>query len=198
MEAEIIDWGILMIVFLLEEPSMEAFLNVILPEILGDEPFMLISHEGKGDLLKSIPIKLKGWPKADTGFVIVHDQDANDCVLLKKKILEICKPYKRKVLVRIVCRELESWYFGDISAVEAAYGKSLNKLRNNKKYRVPDEIPDPKAALLKALPELTQIDGAKRIAKHMEIDRNTSYSFHVLVDGIRDFARGLKENAFFE
>ena len=185
METKNINWGIFMIVFLLEEKSMEALLNEILPQILGNEPFLLIPHEGKGDLLQSIPRKLKGWPREDTSFVIVHDQDANDCMQLKEKILDICKPYNRKVLVRIVCRELESWYFGDLDAVEAAYGKSLKSLRNRSKYRIPDIIIDPKSAIKKVLPELTQIDGARRIGKHMLIDKNSSHSFHVFVDGVR-------------
>ncbi len=178
-----------MIVFLLEEKSMEALLQELLPSIVGEELFVLIPHEGKGDLLQSIPRKLKGWPKGDTSFVIVHDQDANDCVQLKEKILEICKPYNRTVIVRIVCRELESWYFGDLDAVEKAYEKNLNKLKNGSKYRVPDEIPDPKTAIKKAIPELTQIDGAKRIAKHMSIDENKSHSFHVFVDGVKKLCK---------
>ena len=178
-----------MIVFLLEERSMEELLNEILPQIMGDEKFFLIPHEGKGDLLQSIPRKLRGWSIPDTSFVIVHDQDANDCVQLKEKILEICKPYNRKVLVRIVCRELESWYFGDLNAVEKAYGKNLKKLRNSSKYRVPDEITDPKDVIKRAIPEMTQIDGARRIAKHMVIDGNKSHSFHVFVDGVKSLCK---------
>lgn len=174
-----------MIVFLLEEPSMEAFLRVILQQVIKDEDYKLIPHEGKGDLLRSIPIKLKAWNTPGTKFVIVQDQDNDDCIDLKKKLADICEPYKRDVLIRIVCRELESWYFGDIQAVSDAYGKNLNKFRNSKKYSVPDKIFDPKAILKKEIPELTQIDGAGRIAKMMDINRNCSHSFKVFIDGIR-------------
>lgn len=176
-----------MIVFLLEERSMEALLDQILPQILR-EKYILIPHEGKGDLLKSIPIKLKAWNTPNTKFVIVHDQDNSDCVELKAQIAEICQPYNKPVLIRIVCRELESWYFGDLKAVEKAYGVDLKKLRNNAKYRNPDIISDPKSILKKAIPELTQIDGAKRISVYMDIDNNTSHSFSVFVSGIKKFA----------
>ncbi len=174
-----------MIVFLLEEPSMEALLNNILPKIPMNDSYKLIPHQGKNDLLRSIPTKLKAWTIPDTRFVIVHDQDSNDCMMLKRDIEEICRPYNRTVLIRIVCRELESWYFGDIEAVEAAYNKNLRKLKNSVKYRVPDSIKDPKDVIRRFIPELTQIDGAKRISRYMDINHNSSHSFNVFLEGIR-------------
>ena len=114
-----------MIVFLLEEPSMEALLKEILPKIIKNDRFFLIPHEGKDNLLQSIPIKLKAWNVPNTRFVIVQDQDNNDCIELKNRINEICKPYHKEVLIRIVCKELESWYFGDLAAVSAAYALPL-------------------------------------------------------------------------
>lgn len=174
-----------MIVFLLEEPSMEALLNGILPKVITGESYRLIPHEGKNSLLKSIPIKLKAWNMPDTKFVIVHDQDSNDCIDIKNKISELCRPYNRDVLIRIVCRELESWYFGDIQAVEKAYGKNLNRIKNSNKYRDPDEIIDPKETIKRWVPELTQVDGASRISKYMDIENNRSHSFNVFIDGVR-------------
>ena len=76
-----------MVVFLLEERSMESFLKGILPQIIMNEEYRLIPHEGKGDLLKSIPNKLKGWSIPNTKFVIIYDQDSNDCIDLKKQVL---------------------------------------------------------------------------------------------------------------
>lgn len=66
----------------------------------------------------------------------------------------------------------------------------LFKLRNSRKYRIPDEIADPKAVLKKELPEMTQIDGAKRIAEHMNIMRNSSHSFRVFVEGVKRISGG--------
>ncbi len=174
------------IVFLLEEKSMKYFLDGILPQILpADVSYRTIPHEGKSDLQKSISIKLKGWTQADTKFVIVQDQDANDCRELKQKLVELCKPYKRDVLVRIACHELEAWYFGDLNAVSEAYGKDLRGLENKRTYRVPDDIIHPKEQLKKILPVHQQISGAKEIAKYIDVDVNRSLSFQMFVQGVR-------------
>ena len=67
------------LVFLLEETSMKQLLDVFLPKILPvDIAFRTIPHNGKSDLEKSIPIKLRAW-KGDVSFVVLHDKDSNDC-----------------------------------------------------------------------------------------------------------------------
>ncbi|MBE5896138.1 MAG: DUF4276 family protein [Lachnospiraceae bacterium] len=174
-----------MIVFLLEERSMEALLDELLPRIIPGEDYRLIPHEGKQDLIKSIPHKLRAWNVPNSKFVIVHDQDSNDCLALKSKILEICKTCQKDVLVRIPCHELEAWYFGDLQAVEKAYNINLKRLMRNKKYENPDAIVNPKTIIKQYVPGLTQIDGARRIGKNMDIENNKSYSFNVFVSGVR-------------
>jgi hypothetical protein len=37
-------------------------------------------------------------------------------------------------LIRIVCKELESWFLGDLEAVGLAYDVSLQQLQNKLKY----------------------------------------------------------------
>ena len=93
--------------------------------------------------------------------------------------------YGKHVLIRIPCRELESWYWGDIDAISKAFGKDLSYLKNRKKYREPDRIGNPKQELKKLFPELGQIDGARKIAPFMNIEKNTSHSFQVFVQGIK-------------
>lgn len=106
------------LVFLLEEKSMKRFLDIIIPKILPAEiQYQTIPHEGKTDLEKSIPRKLKAWNEPDTKFIVIQDQDSWDCKKLKQKLVDLCKPTGREYLVRIACHELESWYFGDLSAV---------------------------------------------------------------------------------
>ena len=152
------------LVFLLEEKSMKYFLDGILPRILPREvEFLTIPHEGKSDLKKSLRAKLKGWTEPDVKFVVVQDQDSNDCKQLKQELMELCAQTDRQVLIRIACHELEAWYFGDLNAVSQAYGKNLVNLKAKKKYRIPDEILNPKKELQHYLPEHQQIDGAKRI-----------------------------------
>lgn len=179
------------LVFLLEEPSMKYLLDQLLPRILPETvAFQTIPHSGKRDLERSIPRKIRGWNEpGNVRFVVLHDQDSQDCIQLKKQILALCKGSHRMVLVRIACQEMESWYFGDIPALAKAYqNPNLLKLSRKKKYRVPDQIPFPKEDLYKLIPEHQQIAGAKRIAPHMNLQENTSESFQQFVRGIRRFA----------
>lgn len=134
---------------------------------------------------KSLPIKLRAWNEPDVAFVVVHDQDSNDCMRLKQELTELCSGYGKRVLIRIPCHELEAWYWGDLAAVSAAYGKDLTALHRRSQYRDPDKIDNPKQELRKHLPQLSQIEGARKIAPHMCMDLNTSYSFGVFVRGVQ-------------
>lgn len=49
------------IVFLLEEYSMKVFLEALLPRHFPGLNVQCVSHEGKKDLEKSIPRKLRAW-----------------------------------------------------------------------------------------------------------------------------------------
>lgn len=170
---------------------MKYLLDELLPRILPpDVTFQTIPHHGKRDLEKSIPRKLRGWNEpGDIRFVILHDQDTKDCIALKQELLQLCAATDRPCLVRIACQEMESWYFGDIDALCLAYGRpKLKGVIGKKKFRVPDDIPDPKGELYKLIPEHQQISGAKRVAPHMDIERNTSVSFQQFVRGVHRIA----------
>ena len=74
------------LVFLLAERSMNELLEVLLPRIIPETvTFKCIHHEGKQDLEKSIPRKLKAWKTAGR-FVIIRDQDSGDCVEIKNNL----------------------------------------------------------------------------------------------------------------
>lgn len=193
METGLVDGRRLMkLVFLLEERSMKYLLDGILPVILPkDVAFQTIPHEGKNDLKKSIPIKLRAWNEPDVRFIVVHDQDSNDCTQLKSELLALCATAGKETLVRIACRELEAWYWGDLDAVEKAYSIDLTKYRNKKKYRIPDNIMFPKEELRKIIPEHQQISGAKRIAQYMCVENNKSKSFQVFISGVRGLCRNI-------
>jgi len=74
------------IIFLLEEKSMQTLLDAWLPRMFpGWQPqvhFVCVPHQGKRDLKKSIPIKLKAWRNPGDCFVIVCDSDGADCLAL--------------------------------------------------------------------------------------------------------------------
>ena len=174
------------IVFMVEEPSMKALLEILLPQILPENvKSLIIPHSGKSDLKKSIPIKLRAWQSLSDKFVIVHDQDSNDCKQLKNDIVSLCVKSRNECLVRIVCIELEAWYFGDLKAVSSAYGKDISQFAMKSKYREPDGIVNAKEEFRKLIPTYQPIEGAKKIAAYMDISRNTSYSFNVFVGGAK-------------
>jgi len=178
---------------MVEEPSMKVLLDILMPQILpaGVEP-LVIPHNGKGDLAKSIPRKLRSWQSPNDKFVIVHDQDSNNCVKLKSDIKLLCENSKNECLVRIVCIELESWYFGDLKAVSLAYGKDVAHLASKRKYREPDRIVNAKGELRRLIPTYQPIDSAKKIAEHMDVNNNTSYSFNVFMRGVKSILKLLK------
>lgn len=180
------------LVFMVEERSMKELLEIILPRILPNnmEIPLIIPHSGKSDLAKSIPIKLKAWQNPDDKFIILHDQDSHDCMQLKADLESLCKNSKNDCLIRIVCTELESWYFGDLTAVSLAYGKDYTSLGVKRKYREPDKLKNAKEELHKLIPVYQPLSGARKIAVHMDKDQNTSPSFKVFVRGVEKMCVG--------
>ncbi len=184
------------LIFLLEEASMKEVLDILLPKIVpAGVMFRTIPHSGKSDLQRSIPRKLKGWNEPDVKFVIVQDQDSSDCVELKERLKRLVDGTGRTALIRIACHELEAWYFGDLQAVSAAYGIDIAAFQNKSKYRIPDEIANPKEELRKLVPRHQQLSGARKIAPYMKIGRNRSRSFQVLVEGIQRLCLEATEQA---
>lgn len=175
------------IVFLLEEASMSEVLNRILPRILPDGiDFICIAHNGKTSLKDSIPKKLRAWLAPDVRFVIVHDKDSNDCRTLKADLMALALEANRPdTLVRIICTELESWFLGDLDAVEMAYHLNLAKVKQKSKFRDPDRIANAKEELRKLIPSYQMISGSKSIAEYMNPHNNKSCSFSVFISGVQ-------------
>lgn len=98
-------------VFLLEEPSAREMLEGIRPKIQPpDTVWTYMVFRGKQDLEKNRVRRMRGWLKPDSLFVVIRDQDAGNCVDVKKKLVSLCREAgKDKALVRIACRELESF-----------------------------------------------------------------------------------------
>ena len=122
------------IVFLLEEPSAKEMLKGILPKIVPETIRIYYDvFQGKQGLEKRLPIRLRGWRNPDTLFVVLRDQDSGNCITIKNNLFQKCtEAGKADVLVRIACRELESFYLGDLKAVAQAIGPP-NIARQQKK-----------------------------------------------------------------
>ena len=183
------------LVFMLEEESAKHLLKELLPRILsGFEQRVtcrLIPHQGKGDLQKSIPIKMKAWLAPNTFFIILHDQDSHDCRKLKQSLKRLCaRNNKHKPLIRIVCRELEAWYFGDLDAVEKAFPSfKANKYKYKRKFRNPDAINNPGDELKRIVGGFSKGIAALAIPRHMNIEKNISTSFNHLISGLQNLVK---------
>lgn len=175
------------LVFLLEEPSMKEFLESYIPRLVPGLDFLCIKHEGKQDLEKSIPRKLRVWQGVD--FVVVRDNDGAECRVVKARLRRLCgQGGQRNTLIRIACQELESWYLGAPESLAMSYPMArLPNIGRKAKYRNPDDLGSPSRELSQLVPEFRKIDGARRMGETMPTDETTnrSRSFQTFVKGVR-------------
>lgn len=181
---------------LTEERSLKEMLDVILPK-LTNISFQVYPHQGKQDLERALRTTIPSLCKIpDSRIIVTRDQDSGDCLRLKRELSEKMEshcfcPYK----IRIVCRELESWFLGDLEAIEKAYPQFKSKnFKNKANLRDVDAIVNPSEYLLKLLPPyssskyLPKLEVVKRISSHMNIDKNLSRSFGHFIKTVKEFS----------
>ncbi|MDR0867953.1 MAG: DUF4276 family protein [Planctomycetota bacterium] len=183
------------LVFFLEEPSAEALLKELLPTLIVGKNVNVhyYKFQGKQDLDKNLARRLRYWQEPDTAFIILRDQDANDCRVVKRKLNALCKSSDKRYLIRIACRELESFYFGDLTAVEQALAVKVAHFSRKRRYRESDNIINPAGELTRITNgKYQKIAGSRTIGKILRsrVAANTSPSFHALIDGIRKIITG--------
>lgn len=177
------------LVFFLEEPSAREMLESFLPRILPqDYETQFVIFEGKSDLDKRLASRLSGWQTPDCKFVVLRDQDSADCHEVKAALRQKCLQGRHpETLVRIACHELESWYLGDLQAVEL--GLEIHGLARNqgkKKYRDPDETTNPAQALINLTKgSYHKVSGSRAIGSYLDPQHNRSRSFHVFAQGLQ-------------
>lgn len=141
---------------LVEEPSMEAALERLLPRMLRQGmKFEIYPFQCKDDLLKKLPKRLAGyarWLPETVMVLVIVDRDADDCLKLKEQLEQLAdraglgtrqNPRNDgtfQVINRIAIEELEAWFFGDWPAVRAAYPKADAMVPGKATYRNPDAI----------------------------------------------------------
>ena len=175
------------LVFLVEERSMADLLEHLLPRLFPDIPFQCIPHEGKRDLAKSVPRKLRAWREPGVHFVVMRDQNGADCRQVKAQLVELCQRAGRDdVLVRVVCRELEAWYIGEPEALVRAFphaGERVRRELRRRRFRNSDEVVNPSAAVAEIIHDFQKRRGARRLGEFLSRD-NRSRSFQVFVEGV--------------
>lgn len=185
------------LVFLLEEPSAKAMLESLLPRMLReDTQFRCIPFEGKQDLEKQLMRKIRGYQNERARFIVLRDQDSHpECSALKERLLDLCAASGKanRCLVRIACRELESFYLADLQAVEDALEISgLVRHQLSRKFRDPDGQENPSREL-KTLTgnRYEKIAGSRVIGKYLQLDNARSPSFRNLIGAIQRFENEL-------
>jgi hypothetical protein len=189
------------LVFLLEEPSAKAMLESLLPRILSEGiAFRCIPFEGKQDLEKQLSRRIRAYQNPAARFIVLRDQDNHpDCLAVKRRLLELCQQSGRaaQCLVRIACRELESFYLADLSAVERALGiHGLARQQQSRKFRSPDALGSPSQELKKLTRgQYAKVSGSRAIGRELCVDNARSTSFHHLLTAIRRMERELISEA---
>ena len=185
------------LVFLLEEYSMKVLLDGLLPRLVPDLRFLCVPHEGKQDLEKSIPRKLRAWREPGVRFVVIRDNDGGECGALKSHLVGMCRDGRREdTIVRIACQELEAWYLGDPVALSEAFDDaSLLQIGGKERYRDPDAVQCPSAELERLVPAFQKISGARRMASRLSRGRNSSRSFQVLIESVERAAGAMRRPA---
>jgi hypothetical protein len=114
--------------FQVEEPSMEAALDGLLPRIIGDRAtWKIINYRNKRRLSKNLPDRLRGYrarcKNEGLKICVLIDRDDEDCRALKLRLerMALAAGLATKtnrsgdgsfeVINRIVICELEAWFF---------------------------------------------------------------------------------------
>lgn len=160
---------------------------------------------GKSDprkriLLDRLPNILMGYgrslDKVNNCLVVVVDLDDKNCMKFKKELLEVLQKCKPAPLTkfRFAIEEIEAWYFGDRKAILNAYPGANTRILDSYHQdsicgtweKLADAIyPGGSRALQKAgwpRPGEEKCNWARRIAGHIDIEKNKSKSFQAFRD----------------
>ena len=180
------------VVFLLEEPSAKALLEGLVPRLLGQNvDARYLVFEGKQDLEKQLTRKLRYWQAPKSTFVVLRDQDAADCRVVKSRLDERIAASGKDALSRVACRELEAWVLGDLDALAQAFAVPAVRAHSKKaKFRDPDSLHNPINELRHLVPPYQKIDGARRLGALLDPKTNASRSFQAFCEGLLRHVEG--------
>lgn len=168
--------------------TLRRLLPKLYPEFREYEHWLIIDHQGKSDLERSYPRKMKEWREPGVRFIILRDNDGSNCVALKQKLISRVPDNAPEYLVRIVCQELESWLIGDMDAIAAAYPAAARHQSFRKLSKTdPDELTNASELMKYLTGTQAKVGRAELIAKHMQPAINRSTSFQVFVAGLSRF-----------
>ena len=160
-----------------------------------DVSYVIYPHQGKQDLEKALRATLPTISKIPGAKILItRDQDNEDCKILKSRLLQIVEDNcVCDFRIRIICRELEAWFLGDLTAISKAYPRFKTKSISGKTaLRNVDTIQQPSKYLLKQIPEfskrssLPKLEVAESVSKNMTIEENKSESFNQTIRAVKE------------
>lgn len=183
-----------------EEPSAKNIFDKLLPKILPEGVnFRVYPHQGKKDLENALKKSLPSISRIPgSKILITHDQDSSKCKDIKDHLNKIINgnclcDYR----IRIVCKELESWFLGDLEAVSKAYPRfKPEQYRAKSELKNVDEITNPNLFLLRIIPEYTgrvtlpKLETSDSIAPFLDPGSNKSISFKNTISAIKLLVEG--------
>jgi hypothetical protein len=173
-----------------EEPSGQVIAECLAQKLGLADRTILLAHQGKSDLDRSLQIKIGHWrAQRPPKFIIMRDNDGADCAKLKGRLVDRI-PIRAipQVKVRLVVQELESWYLGDLSAVvQAGFAREavVAPHRRTAKLKNPDRLNNAKQVFRGLVSRTGQIALARGIGPHLSLTENRSPSFHHFVAALR-------------
>lgn len=174
----------------LEEASAREMLAGVLPRVLPEGwNVQYMVFEGKQDLLRRIEMRVRGWQVPHSRFLVLCDQDAQNCKQLKAQIAMNLLAAKKTVKIRIACHELENFYLGDLAAVAKGLAcVNVGKLASRALYRCPDQISNAPEQLRRITGHVYQkCAGSRAIASYLDVSgTNRSQSFNALIKAVRE------------
>ena len=170
---------------------MKSLLDALLPRIVPGMPFLCVPHEGKQDLERSVPRKIRAWREPGVRFVILRDQNGGDCRHIKRRLVDLCvRAGCANALVRVVCRELEAWYLGELDALADAYENNrIRGIGRKARFRNPDAVTRPATVVSRIAPGFQKISGARLLGARLTRRGNRSRSFRALIEGLDRIVR---------
>ncbi|MBX9596928.1 MAG: DUF4276 family protein [Roseomonas sp.] len=199
---------------LVEEPSMEAALQQLLPRLLsGRARWKIINLGSKHALFAKAEARLRAYRRriADgeaLRVVVVVDQDNDACAMLKARLEDAAKraglatktvPDRSgafAVVTRIAVLELESWFLGDPAALRASFPRLPTIKLGTTPFRNPEN-----GGTWEALHRFLRrhgyypggypkIEAARLIGRHLKTEGNRARSFGAFCEGVIAAATG--------
>lgn len=175
------------LVFITEESSKVIFLQGLVPRIPELEGVYCEyrASDGFPDIRREVREVTRSWKNPHIRFVVLCDQDSANCEVRKSELLEQIAPHRRShTLVRVVCKELESWYLGDTASIDELNTRVARPEHRFKHFADPDGMSNP-SEFLKQRTKLGKRRLAESLGPIVDFERTQSPSLKVFLSGIR-------------